>query len=863
MRSVLNSFYRSCILRYDLLFLLLWVAVIIACAIQLPNFRLDASSDSLLLENDQDLAIYRDIHERYPNSDSFLIVAYKTKATSDSIFDAPYINDLTNLTNGLSKVAGIKAVRSILNVPVLNHPDLELTNVKEHSETLAQQLNEFDNSDQKQRVMRKAQQSMLKNPVYRNLLISEDGTTTAIQLVLDEEENIDSLIQERDKFNRMLLDKKQLKDSPQTKEWQQKKDNLDREIQRARDLSVEQQGKIIAQVREILSNHRAQADLFLGGVPMIVVDMIDYVKSDVLTFGIGVFVLLIITLAVLFRRIHWMVISLITCIVICLMVAGFLAWTYFPVTVISSNFASLLFIINLSMIIHLIVRFEELSQSGMINAHPSERLYETMRQMAMPCFYATLTTVVGFFSLYLSDIRPIIDFGLMMSWGSAFSFIIAFVFFPLVVQLFIRVRPQLFNPTPVIAEKIIQQKSTFSKSNFINHSFAVITDKLGDKIIYISLVLGAISIYGMMQLSVENRFIDYFKDDSEIHQGMLLIDQQLGGTTPLEITVTFPDLTAVEANSEEDCFISDECLDDVIGDTELLSQERVQLIQSIHAELEKIPAMGKVLSLDTTLKLLQQVNGDKTLNSAELALLESVFPKDLRGLLLDPYVNFDHNELRFSLRVKDSEPGLVRADLIADIKSLLSEKFKLAPENYQVAGMLVLYNNMLQSLFSSQISTLGASLLVIGIMFMMLFRSWKIAILGIIPNIFSTGLVLGLMGLMNIPLDLMTITIAAVGVGIAVDNTSHYIYRFEEELRKDRNPLAAMYRTHDSIGKAIYFTGVTIILGFSILMFSHFNPTIYFGFFTGLAMAVSMVTTFTLAPWLLVKFSNWAFPIKN
>ena len=206
------------------------------------------------------------------------------------------------------------------------------------------------------------------------------------------------------------------------------------------------------------------------------------------------------------------------------------------------------------------------------------------------------------------------------------------------------------------------------------------------------------------------------------------------------------------------------------------------------------------------------------------------------------------------MRLIESNPNLRRSDLIEKIRKHLVEELKFAPETIKFTGMVVLYNNMLQSLYRSQILTIGVVVFAIMVMFMILFRSFSLALLGIIPNLLAAGTVLSLMGWLGIPLDMMTITIAAITVGIAVDNTIHYIHRFQKEFKVDQNYLMTMDRCHGSIGKAMYYTSVTITLGFSILALSDFMPTIYFGLLTGAAMVIALLGALTLLPLLIVVF---------
>jgi predicted RND superfamily exporter protein len=287
------------------------------------------------------------------------------------------------------------------------------------------------------------------------------------------------------------------------------------------------------------------------------------------------------------------------------------------------------------------------------------------------------------------------------------------------------------------------------------------------------------------------------------------------------------------------------------------------LVEQIHDYLESLPETGKVLSLGTMMKIAEKLNNGKPLDNFELAVLYNELPDNFRNMVLTPYVSVEHDQVRFSIRVRDSEKSLKRNMLLKKIQHELTNQPGLKKENVHLTGMLVLYNNMLQSLFSSQILTLGVVVLALMCMFLILFRSLKIALIAISPNLLSIGVVLGVMGWMNIPLDMMTITIAAISIGIAVDNTIHYIHRYRHEFKVDRNYIKAVHRCHGSIGYAMYYTSITIIMGFSILVLSNFIPSIYFGLLTGLAMLIALIAALTLLPQLIVVFKPFGQEAKE
>jgi len=361
-------------------------------------------------------------------------------------------------------------------------------------------------------------------------------------------------------------------------------------------------------------------------------------------------------------------------------------------------------------------------------------------------------------------------------------------------------------------------------------------------------------------LTVENRFIDYFKESTEIYRGMELIDRKLGGTTPLDVIIDAPiEFFQPDEAADEELFMDDfdEAFAGSAGFTASsywFNMSQLDEAARIHDYLDGLAETGKVLSISTAMHMLDTLNAGKPLDNFFLAIFYKRLPEDFRDALFSPYLSEDGNQLRYSIRVFESDPSLKREELLQKIQHHLTNEMGLKKEQVHVTGMLVLYNNMLQSLFHSQIQTVGAVFLAILLMFVVSFRSLKLASIAIIPNLIAAILVLGLMGWLNIPLDIMTITIAAIVIGIAVDDTIHYVHRFKKEFRKDCNYWASVERCHDSIGRAMYYTSVTITLGFIILALSNFIPTIYFGLLTGFSMLVALLADLTLLPILLVWF---------
>ena len=549
---------------------------------------------------------------------------------------------------------------------------------------------------------------------------------------------------------------------------------------------------------------------------------------------------LIITLSIIFRQLRWIILPVLTCSFSVIITSGILGFFGWEVTVISSNFISLQLIITMAITIHLIVRYREIINKNKQDSQKSLVL-NTILLMAKPCFYTVITTIAGFSSLILSGLLPVINFGWMMSAGVIVSLFLTFILFPVLQVQFTKLLPD----------------STFDNKFNLPSFFATFTKNNGSFIFIFSICIFILSIYGASMLKVENSFIDYFKNDTEIYKGMKVIDQKLGGTTVLDVILDFNEaenekkIIGKEQNDDLDDLFNE--LEEIDNDPKYwFTMDKMDKIERLHDYLDSLPETGKVTSLATILKVGRVLNGGDNLDSLQLGVLYRELPIEYKKLILDPYVSTEYNQARISLRIRDSDPSLRRSDLVNKIKSNAFKEAGVDKSKISLANMLVLYNNMLQSLFKSQILTLGLVLFALFFMFMILFRSFKISLIALLPNLMSIGAVLGIMGWLNIPLDMMTITIAAISMGIAVDNTIHYIHRFKVEYKKDNNYSESMIRTHNSIGYAMYYTSLTIIIGFSILVFSNFIPSIYFGLLTGLAMIIALLASLTLVPRLII-----------
>ena len=851
MSSPQLDFYQKAVLDNPLRAILAVLALTVAMGMGLPNFKLDASADSLTLEHDDDLNFFREVVQRY-GSDNFLIVTFSPK-TGD-LFDQENLDTLAQLSAELGQIKGVEGMLSMLDVPLLYSPKIAVSDLQNPLNTLLS-----EGIDRQA-----AKQEFLNSPIYKDVLLSADGQTTGVLATLALDRQYLDLVTRRDAL-RLVRDTQGL-----TPEQEIELQTVSQQFLDYRTAKAAEDHQRVAEVRSLMDNYRDRATIFLGGPDMITADMVDFIKSDLIIFGSGILLFVIATLLLIFRKLRWVVLPLATCALCLVTILGFLSWIDWRLTVISSNFVSLLLIITLALCIHLIVRYREL-QAQLPEAEQRQLVTQTVVSMAKPCLYTVLTTIVAFTSLVVSNIRPVIDFGWMMTMGITLALIMAFVVIPAGMMLF---------------GKGAATNSTDNSAAFTT-KFAWFTEHYGSLVLLIAASLTALSAYGISRLEVENRFIDYFRSDTEIYQGMEIIDTALGGTTPLDIIIQSPTFAAPPSalntampedeyadEYADDQYAADEYAEDEYGDDEYGDDEYAEAeytdseadselkdsywfssagladLGKLQDFLEAQPEIGKVSSLVQIYQVAADLSGHK-LNDFELAFMRKSLGDEIYQQMVAPYLLEDIDEARIQLRAMETA-GLRRADLLAKINDFAINEVGIAPQDIRYTGLLVLYNNMLQSLYKSQILTLGAVFIGIMLMFLVLFRSLKISLIAMLPNFLAAAVVLGGMGLFAIPLDMMTITIAAITVGIGVDHAIHYITRFRREFAVQRNYLQSMHRAHASIGQALFYTAITIIVGFSILALSNFIPSIYFGLLTGLAMTAALLGSMTLLPKLIL-----------
>ena len=835
MRIDLKNIGNFLLDRYLLILLLVFTLTIIT-SIGLSNFKLDASSDALVLESDESLKTYREAEDEFGDS-SFLIVTYEPK---NELFSEYSLKKISQLESDLKKIDGVDSVLSILDTPIFFQPRVGLSEVSDNLKNLTDP--EVD--------LNLAKEEIINNPIYKELIISNDGKTTAMQVVLKGNKEYNQLINSRYEILEKL-DSREPLTSKTTNQLQNDLVNINTRISEINNQESEFNKLLIAEIRQTLDIYRDEATIYLGGPSMIATDMMEYIESDLVIFGTAVAFIFALMLYLFFGSLWYVLLPLLNAFLATFITAGFLGFMDWKISVVSSNFIALLLILTISLTVHLLVKINEIKKDKNLR----NAIVEGYGQMFAPCFFAALTTAVAFLSLTFGELKPVIEFGKMMAFGISIAFILTFTFLPCAIYLVSKIKTKDYLSLHKITSWILD----FSNNNKII---------IGSSFIIVFIIFS----YGVSKLEVENRFIDYFDKETEIYQGMYEIDSKLGGTATLDIIISEPTESdipekskmqniatnvAVIANdfSFDDLF-EDDLFEDMTSDASgyWWNTYSLKTLEDIHDYLDSIPEIGKVLSVASGIKLAREINDGEDLNDFELALLRSVLPEDIRETLLYSYINKDDSVVRISTRVNESSANLNRNELLEKINFDLQNEFNLKPGQYEITGLAVLYNNMLQSLFQSQIGSLLIVFAVISIMLLLIFKSFKVMVIGLIPNIFVASSVMGLLGLLKIPLDIMTITVAAISVGMAVDNTIHYIYRYKKELKKTNSVEHALENAHTTTGRAIFYTATTIAAGFCILSLSNFFPTVLFGLFTSLAMVLAFITSLTVLPNLLVKY---------
>jgi len=801
--------YQNTVIQKPKTILTLLIFCLLFFGYYTKDFKLDASSDTLLIENDPDLKYLREITDRY-GAKEFLILTFTPK---ESIISDSTINNLLSLKKEIQNLDWVHNVITMLDIPLLENSDKPLSEKLENFVTLKN-----ENVDRNRGL-----DEILNSPVFKNFVISEDGTTTGIIVNIKEDKKLKNLIKKNNEYKEKINNKEKVSNY----------DQFNVEFENYKTLAKKKNHKNILEIRKLIQNYNEIGKIHLGGIPMIADDMMSFIKNDIVVFGTGVFLFIVATLWFVFRKLLWIIVPLSSCFFAVVIMTGLLGLLGWKVTVISSNFIALMLILTMAMNIHMSVRYIQIRKEKPELANVDIILI-TASKMFWPILYTVLTTICAFLSLIISEIKPVIDFGWMMTLGLITSFTVTFTLLPTILNF--------------LSKDKIEIKDT--NKSVITNFFANTSINNSKTIFSITSLIIILSVIGINKLEVENSFINYFKNNTEIYKGMKLIDDKLGGTTPLEIILKFPAKTKeVKEDDDFDDWGEDENSN---NDKYWFTKDKIDKIEKVHNYLESLDGVGKVLSFSSILQVAKKLNNNKELGTLEMGILYSKMPESIKKEIIDPYISIKDNEARINLRIIDSKKELRRNELIKKIEYDLQNKLNLKKDEFKLAGVLILFNNLLQSLFKSQILTLGFVMIGIFVMFLILFRNLTLSLIGVVPNFIAAFFILGIIGLLGIPLDMMTITIAAITIGIAVDNSIHYIYRFKEEFSLNKRYEETLKLCHSTVGTAILNTSITIVFGFSILVFSNFIPTIYFGVFTGIAMLLAMVSVLTLLPKLIL-----------
>lgn len=768
-------------------------------AIQARKFEVDASADTLLMRDNVNY-----IHSRIDSlrfaPQEFLLVAYQPR--DNQVFSEATFSELRSLSEQLQTLDRVESVRSMLNVPLPSQvidgidtgADLDIGNLT------AEDLNMAPAA---------LAEVFAGHPIYENLLVNEAQTATALQVLFRGDPQIQELEREIVNLQQISLDRElTVSEQEDLAGLEASSRVLTNELNAVRLREIET-------VREFLNDYELQAELYLGGVHVLAFQLVNIIRSDLLVFGLAVAGMIGLVLFLAFRQWRWVLIPLVTCAVSVTLTVGLFGMLGLRATVISANFIALQLILTLALVVHLVVQYREY-QAANSGWDKHTLVSKTLERKITPSIYAGFTTSVGFASLLLSGIQPVISFGWMMVIAVVVSIAVSLLLFPALLLM-------LPHRQGKREGKLLQT---------VLGSFASLSVSLPGGTILMSILVLALSLFGISRLTVENSFINYFDESTDVYRELMFIDREMGGSTPLDIIYTLDET---------------ENSDDLV-----MTAETVQMLQRMHAAIEGYEAAGKLLSVVNFTELASEINQDRPLTEFELTAVYRMLDESLREELLSSFYSPDHNQVRINVRVQDSVPGLNREQFIM---SLSEDMDRIVGDRGEVrlSSLFVLYQDILERLYRSQIVSIGAVYLGLALAFLTVFRSVRLTLIGIAPNMLATSLVLGAMGWLNIPLDLMTITIASIAMGIAADDTIHYLHRFQDE-QKDRGTADAIRHSHRSVGVAVLYTSLIITLGFAMLAFSDFVPSALFGILTGLAMLSALLANLGLLPSLLQRF---------
>ena len=577
-----------------------------------------------------------------------------------------------------------------------------------------------------------------------------------------------------------------------------------------------QRAKEIEKIEAIADSVSERANTYLGGSYVVGQHLIDIIKSDLTVFGGAITAVIALMLAIIYRSFKWVIFPLVSCAASVALTMGLLSYLDMRATVLSANFIALQIILTLAVMIHLIGSYRSNSLTGQdLSQH--ERVKATLTEKLAPCFYATLTTSVGFGSLLFSGLQPVADFGLMMLYAMIFTMAVSLLLFPSLLSLFPAGKEK--GESQWLASLLGRIKAVSLKSPGV--------------VSFVCIGVFGVAAIGIMRLDVENSFINYFDKQTQVYQELAFIDKEFGGSTPMDIILDI-------GEADESGML-------------VLKAETVAQLQLVQAAVEAFDATGSVTSVVDFTELAKKINEGKPLTEYELTSIYRLLDKNVVEQLTGAYFSPEQNKLRIAVRIQDTTSGLDRESFLKQLKSDLN-KVGVEDSNYTLTSLFVLYQDILSRLINSQVMTLG---IVYGALFLVLlavFRRFGVALIAMIPNVLTTLGILGIIGWLGIPLDIMTITIAAIAMGIAVDDTIHFVHAYlrgTDESGNDNRAESGARAAFGHTSMAMTFTTLIITVGFSLFAFSDFLPSVYFGLLTAGAMFMAWLSDVTLLPAML------------
>jgi predicted RND superfamily exporter protein len=574
-------------------------------------------------------------------------------------------------------------------------------------------------------------------------------------------------------------------------------------------------------VREVRTrwDGRLPEPLRLAGVPLVYTYIMERVAHDLRIFGVAAAALFSLGLFLVYRRVRFVILPLLTSVLPVLVILGYMAVAGVRFTVITSNLPLLLFVISLPYTIYLLERYLE-RRRDLPDEDGVDAIAGAARSVWMPCVFSALTTMAGFAAFTSSGIVPVRTFGLLMAVGTLLALLVVFLFLPAAMR-----------PWPPV--RVSPAATAGGQPRGLAAWFARTALARPGAILGLSAVILALSVAGALRLTAENKFTSYFWPSSDVYQGLEFIDRNLGGTSTLEVYLRSP------------------------NEGHFKTPEGVAAVQAVQAFFDGVPEVGSLRSLPSLLTEARKsfkTEWFPTMPDATLiTLLQGMAPE-----LLQDIMSADGRTASLQIRFQETAPTLNRRRIIDGLDAHLASlrAGPLQGLELETTGIFVLYANMLGSLIDSQRDTLGFVVAAIYLMLLALFRNFRLALVVLLPQALPAITMLGVMGWAGIPLDLVTVMIAAIAIGVGVDSAIQYTMRYREEFARDGDARGALVRTHATVGRAIWISTSIIVLGFAVLVTSDFFPSVWFGLFTGLAMLMSQFSALLTLPSLFLSLGE-------